>query len=59
MLERAGLGNEVPATLILDEQGEVVARVLGQARQEDIEQPLKWLLEGKNGPAPQAVTKRY
>jgi thiol-disulfide isomerase/thioredoxin len=59
MLERAGLGNELPATLILDEQGEIVARVLGQAHQEDIEQPLKWLLDGKNGPAPAAVTKRY
>ena len=59
MLERAALGNELPATLILDEQGEIVARVLGQAHQEDIEQPLKWLLDGKNGPAPAAVTKRY
>jgi thiol-disulfide isomerase/thioredoxin len=59
MLERAGLGNELPATLILDEQGEIVARVLGQAHQEDIEQPLKWLLGGKVGPAPPAITKRY
>lgn len=59
MLERAGLGNELPATLILDDQGEVVARVLGEAHEEDLRQPLDWLLGGRTGTAPQGVTKRY
>ncbi|HEV2278706.1 MAG TPA: TlpA disulfide reductase family protein [Acidobacteriaceae bacterium] len=59
MLERADLGNVLPATLILDEQGDVVARVLGQAREEDIRKPLDWLLGGKKGPAPEAVVKHY
>lgn len=59
MIERAGLGNVLPATLIVDEQGEVVARILGQAREEDIRQPLDWLLSGRSGAAPAAVTKRY
>jgi thiol-disulfide isomerase/thioredoxin len=59
MLERADLGNELPATFILDEQGDVVARVLGQAREEDIRQPLDWLLGGKRDPAPTAVVKHY
>ena len=59
MLERAGLGNELPATLILDEQGEVVARVLGEAREDDIRHPLEWLLGGKNGPPPDALVKHY
>ncbi|HZP03488.1 MAG TPA: TlpA disulfide reductase family protein [Terracidiphilus sp.] len=59
MLERANLGNELPATFILDEQGDVVARVLGQAREEDIRKPLDWLLSGKNGPAPDAIVKHY
>src|SRR5579872_1499785 len=59
MLERANLGNELPATFILDEQGEVVARVLGQAREEDIRKPLDWLLGGKTGPAPDAIVKHY
>jgi thiol-disulfide isomerase/thioredoxin len=58
MLERAGLGDELPATLILDEQGEVVSRVLGQAREQDVKAPLEWLLGNKTGPAPQAVVKR-
>jgi thiol-disulfide isomerase/thioredoxin len=59
MLERAGLGNEVPATMILDEQGEIVARILGQAREEDVKAPVEWLLGGKAGPAPSALVNRY
>lgn len=58
-LEDAGLGNVLPITLILDEQGEIVARVQGQAREEDVRRPLEWLLSGRNGPAPEALTKRY
>jgi thiol-disulfide isomerase/thioredoxin len=55
MLERAGMGNELPATLILDEQGEAVARVLGQAREQDVKGPVEWLLSNRTGPAPSAL----
>jgi thiol-disulfide isomerase/thioredoxin len=59
MLDRAQLGNVLPATLILDDQGEVVARIMGQAREQDVKGPIEWLLGGKSGPPPQVVTKRY
>jgi thiol-disulfide isomerase/thioredoxin len=59
MMERAGLGNVLPATMILDEQGEIVARVFGQAHEEDVKTPVEWLLGGKSGPAPTAEIKRY
>jgi thiol-disulfide isomerase/thioredoxin len=59
MLDRLALGNVLPATVILDEQGEVIAKVMGQAHEEDIKLPLEWLLNGKSGPAPTLVTKRY
>lgn len=59
MLERAKLGNVLPATFILDEKGDIVARVLGEAREEDIRKPLDWLIGGKNGPAPEPVVKHY
>jgi len=59
MLDRLALGNVLPATVILDEQGEVVARVMGQAHEEDIKVPLEWVLNGKSGTAPTPVTKRY
>jgi thiol-disulfide isomerase/thioredoxin len=57
MLESAGLGQVLPGTLILDEQGEVVARIMGQAREEDIKAPLDWLLGGKAGPPPPALVR--
>ncbi len=58
-LARIGLGNELPATVILDGQGEIIARIQGQARAEDVKGPLDWLLGGKAGPAPAALTRRY
>lgn len=57
MLDRADLGNELPATFILDEHGDVVERVLGEAGEDDIRKPLDWLLGGKSGAAPDAVVK--
>jgi thiol-disulfide isomerase/thioredoxin len=59
MLEHGGLGNVLPGTLIIDDQGDVVARIMGQAREDDIRQPLDWLLSGKSGTPPQEVIKRY
>ena len=59
MLDRLQLGNVLPATLILDEQGEPVARIMGEAREEDVKGPVEWLLNGRTGPAPAPVTKRF
>jgi thiol-disulfide isomerase/thioredoxin len=58
-LDRFGLGNVVPATLILDPEGEVTGRILGEAQEPDLRRPLDWLLHGRQGPAPAALTKRY
>ena len=59
MLDRVGLGNIVPGTLILDQQGEVIGRIMGEAREEDVKSRLDWLLNGRRGPTPEALTKRY
>jgi thiol-disulfide isomerase/thioredoxin len=59
MMESAGLGNVFPATLILDEQGEIVTRVMGEAREEDIRKAVDWLLGGKAGAPPTPSIKRY
>jgi thiol-disulfide isomerase/thioredoxin len=59
MLESAKLGNVLPATLILDEQGEIVTRVMGEARDEDVRSAVDWLLRGKVGATPPASIKRY
>jgi thiol-disulfide isomerase/thioredoxin len=54
-----GLGDIVPGTIVLDENGEAVARVMGEAREDDVRKPVDWLLGGKNGEAPIALAKRY
>ena len=59
MLDRVGLGNIVPGTLILDQQGEVIGRIMGEAREEDVKSRLDWLLNGRQGAAPEPLTKRY
>ena len=58
-LDRFHMGGIVPATLILDEQGEAVTRISGEARDADITDALNWLLNGRTGPAPAEKVKRY
>ena len=58
-LEKFGLGNVVPGTVLIDEKGQVITRVMGEARDEDVRAPLEWLLQGRVGPAPPALLKRY
>jgi len=58
-MDRFGLGNIVPGTAILDDKGEVVSRIMGEARDEDVRGAVDWLLAGRWGPAPPPLTKRY
>ena len=58
-LDRFGLGDIVPGTIVLDENGEAVARVMGEAREDDVRKPVDWLLGGRKGDAPVALAKRY
>jgi thiol-disulfide isomerase/thioredoxin len=62
-LEKFGLGNVVPGTMVIDEKGQVVARVMGEARDEDVRAPLDWLCRGASpcpASAPETLlTKRY
>jgi thiol-disulfide isomerase/thioredoxin len=59
MMDAFGLGDIVPGTAILDERGQIVARIMGEVREEDVRAPLDWLLNGRSGPAPAAMTRRY
>ena len=56
-LDQLKLGNAVPATVFLDAEGHIVARILGQARDGEVKERLDWLTGDKSGPAPQAVVK--
>ncbi|WP_348267085.1 TlpA disulfide reductase family protein [Edaphobacter paludis] len=59
LLGRFGMGDIVPGTLILDEQGQVITRIMGEAKDEDIRSRLDWLLNGRQDPAPEQMLKRY
>ena len=59
MLGRVGLGDIVPGTLVLDDQGEIVTRIMGEARDEDVRTAVDWLLNERKGPAPEGLIKRY
>jgi thiol-disulfide isomerase/thioredoxin len=56
-LAKLGLGEAVPATAFLDQEGHIAARVLGQLRKEDVQERLDWLTGDRKGPAPQALVK--
>ncbi len=55
MLDRAELGRELPATMILDTDGNIITRVLGEAREPELQSVLDWLLGGRQGTPPPAV----
>lgn len=58
-LDRYHLGQMVPATLILDPEGEITSRIMGEARDEDLRTRLDWLLNGRLAAAPEPLLKRY
>ena len=58
-LEKFGLGDVVPGTMVIDEKGQIIRRVMGEARDEDVRTALDWLVQGRSGPAPALLLKRY
>jgi thiol-disulfide isomerase/thioredoxin len=59
ILQDFGLGEIVPGTVVIDERGEIIGRIMGEARDEDVRSRVDWLLNGRQNPAPEALTKRY
>jgi thiol-disulfide isomerase/thioredoxin len=49
----------LPATLVLDQDGEIVRVVNGVVKDEDITEAVDWLLNGKQGEPPSKKVKRY
>ncbi len=51
------LGELVPATLVLDENGTVIGKIEGEMRDKDVQSRLDWLLAGRQGKQPKLVQK--
>ena len=58
-LHRLGFKQVIPATLVLDAQGNIVGRVEGELRTADVRSYVNWLLHKKQGAAPPAMIRRY
>jgi thiol-disulfide isomerase/thioredoxin len=54
-LEKLGMGPGLPATAFIDQQGHILARVLGEIRKPEIKERLDWLVTGQGGSAPPAL----
>lgn len=54
-LDKLRLGQGVPDTAFLDENGAVVARVLGEISLAEINERLTWLTNGRRNPSPPAL----
>ncbi len=58
-LGKFGMGDIVPGTVIIDPQGMVITRIMGEAQDSDVQSRIDWLLNGRPGPAPEEKLKRY
>jgi thiol-disulfide isomerase/thioredoxin len=56
-LDRLGMGQAVPSTAFLDQQGHVVFRVTGPIRAEELRERLDWLTGSRSGPPPAGLVK--
>ena len=54
-MKRLGLGGVLPATAILDRDGRIVARIIGEIQTGEVEKRLDWLLGDRATPAPPAL----
>jgi len=54
-LAQLGLGQAIPATAFFDQNGNLVGRVLGVLRKDDLEHRIEWLLGNKAGAAPEPL----
>jgi thiol-disulfide isomerase/thioredoxin len=59
LLEQLSGTNIVPATLIIDQNGEIVRVVNGEAREQDVKEAVDWLLGQSKGPKPSGRVRRY
>lgn len=59
LLEQLAGVNIVPATLVIDEKGEIIRAINGEAREGDIKEAVDWLLNGRQEAAPAQRVRRY
>ncbi len=56
-LAELGLGEAVPDTVFIDQDGLIFARVLGEIYQAELDERLDWITGGRTGPAPKPLVR--
>ncbi len=56
-LDDLKLGGGVPATAFIDQEGRIVARILGQVPKDQLKERLDWLTGDRRGPAPNPLVQ--
>ena len=51
-MQSLGLGSALPATAVLDRDGQIVGRIIGVVTKGDLQQRIDWLLSDRATPAP-------
>jgi hypothetical protein len=54
-MQSLGLGSALPATAVLDRDGQIVGRIIGVVPKGDLQQRIDWLLSDRTKPAPQPL----
>jgi thiol-disulfide isomerase/thioredoxin len=54
-MEQLGLGAALPATAIIDEQGQIAFRIIGILERKDLTRRIDYLLSGRQGKAPEPL----
>lgn len=58
-MRRFKLGTGLPATAIIDRNGQLVGRIMGVLEKADLENCIEWLLGDRSTPAPAAVVNNF
>ena len=56
-LSKLKMGEAVPCTAFLDEQGHIFARVQGEIKRTELIERLAWVTSDRHAPAPQALLR--
>ncbi len=56
-LAKLGMGEAVPDTAFLDEEGVIFARVLGEIKKAELDERLQWITGNQSAPAPKALVR--
>jgi thiol-disulfide isomerase/thioredoxin len=51
-MQRLGLGDALPATAVIDRDGEIAGRIIGVLSKADLDKRIEWLLGDRRSPAP-------